>query len=77
MRIMFFPFFNTILLATNLFPEKLKFVNRSPFTENVMLFFPTTFNILASTFINLETTSEGLLLGLVNFTFGRGNVGGL
>ena len=77
MRIMFFPFFNTTLLATNLFPEKLKFVNRSPFTENVMLFPPTTFNILASTFINLETTSEGLLLGLVNLTFGRGNVGGL
>ena len=77
MRIIFFPFFNTTFLATNLFPEKLNFVSRPPFTENVMLFSPTTFNILASTFINLDTTSEGLLVGLVNLTFGRGKVGGL
>ena len=77
MRIMFFPFLNTILLATNLFPEKLKFIDGLPFTENVMLFFPTTFNIMASTFINLDTTSDGLLFGFVNLTTGRGNVGGL
>ena len=42
-----------------------------------MLFLPTTFNILASTFINLDRASEGLLLGLVNLTIGTGNVGGL
>ena len=74
---MFFPFFNTTLLATNLFPEKLKFDNSSPFTENVILFFPDTFKIFASTLINLDKTSEGLFFGLVNLTVGRGNVGGL
>ena len=42
-----------------------------------MLFLPTTFNILASTFTNLDRASEGLLLGLVNLTIGTGNVGGL
>ena len=77
MRIMFFPFFNTTLLATNLFPEKSKFDNGSPFTENVILFFRNTFKIFASTSMNLEKTSEGLFFGLVNLTTGRGNVGGL
>ena len=77
MRIIFSPFCKTTLLATNLLPEKLKLVNGSPFTENVMLFFPTTFKMLASTLINLVKTSEGLLFGFTILTFGSGNIGGL
>ena len=77
MRTTFSPLFKITLLAINLFPEKLKLVNGLPFTENVMLFFPTTCSTLASTLINLVETSIGLVFGLINFTFGRGNNDGL
>ena len=63
-------FTNATLVALNVFPLKLKLLKKRPFTENVTLFFPVTFKILASKETYLDFDSDIGTLGLVNDTMG-------
>ena len=70
--ILFSPFTKAMLEALKVFPVKLKLLKKRPFTENVTLFFPITFKILASKETYLDFDSDVGTLGLVNDTSGLG-----
>ena len=66
-----------MLAAVNVFPEKLKFVKKRPLTENITLFVPLTFKILAFKETYLDFDADVGTFGLVKDTNGFGPSRGL